>query len=71
MPIIGYKCKACEMEFEVLYTSFNKQTEEEPNEECPKCSSKDKEKALPSKTNFQLKGGGWARHGYRGGSRGK
>lgn len=67
MPIHKYECKnpECKMEFEVFYTSIPKVELEEPEEQCPKCGSKDKEKLPPKGASFQLKGKGWYKDGYR------
>jgi putative FmdB family regulatory protein len=64
MPTISYKCKRCEIEYDVFYLSQSKRTLEEPKEKCPKCESTRKVQ-LPSKgTSFELKGGGWAKDRY-------
>ena len=64
MPIIAYKCKECEKEFEVFYKSQGERELEEPNEVCPQCGSEKKEKQISTGTSFQLKGSGWYRDGY-------
>jgi putative FmdB family regulatory protein len=64
MPIFGYRCKDCETEFEILYRSPKDVAKEEPDEVCPKCDSKKKERLINTKTSFQLKGGGWAKDKY-------
>jgi len=58
MPIRDYVCKTCHKTSEVL-----ERREEEPA--CGHCGSKDvaASKELP-KTNFALKGSGWAKDGY-------
>lgn len=63
-PIHAYVCEQCKAEFEIFYTSQSKVDEEEPNEACEKCGSKEKERTPPTKTSFQLKGKGWYRDGY-------
>lgn len=66
MPYYQYRCKNkdCETEFEEFYSSIKKAEEEEPETECPKCGSKDKER-VPSLSSFILKGAGWAKDRYR------
>ena len=63
MPIIAYKCADCEEKFEVFYTSQSKRDIEEPDEVCPKCESKNKEKEISTGTSFILKGNKWASKG--------
>lgn len=64
MPTHGYRCRACEHEYEVFYTRQGLVEVEEPGEACPKCDSKEKERLVPTGTSFQLKGNGWFKHGY-------
>ncbi len=63
MPIYDYKCKNpnCNMKYTVFYASIPKAVEEEPNEVCPKCDSKDKERKVATDTSFILKGNNWAK----------
>ncbi len=65
MPIHGYECKneECKYEYEVFYQSQSQVKREEPEEECPKCGSKEKERQVPKGTSFQLKGR-WFKQGY-------
>jgi putative FmdB family regulatory protein len=64
VPIFGYKCKNCETEFEVFYRGPKDVAKEEPDESCPKCDSKEKDRMVNTKTSFQLKGRGWAKDRY-------
>jgi putative FmdB family regulatory protein len=64
MPLHGYKCQECEMEYEVFYTSQKAVEKEEPEEKCPKCDSTEKERLPPKGTSFDLKGRGWYKDGY-------
>ena len=67
MPTYQYKCKntECQVEFDVFYTSIPNAEREEPEEKCPKCDSKEKERLISRDTSFQLKGKGWYQDGYR------
>lgn len=58
MPVYQYKCKGCEKEFEA------KMRMEDWNvtQTCPYCG--EEMYRIPSKTSFELKGGGWAGSGY-------
>ncbi len=64
MPIYEYVCVTCKNEFEVLYKSHSAVKDEEPQELCPKCGSRIKERVISKGTSFQLKGSGWARDKY-------
>lgn len=64
MPIIGYRCLKCDLEFEAFYTLQSKVESEEPKEACPECKSTDKKRLPPTGTSFQLNGKGWARDNY-------
>lgn len=64
MPMYGYRCKKCEHEYEVFYRSIKSVESEEPEEVCPKCASKEKEKLVNQGTSFLLKGRGWAKDRY-------
>ena len=66
MPTHGYRCTECQTEYEVFYTSQSKVEVEEPEEGCPKCDSKEKERLPPTGTSFELRGRGWARDRYGG-----
>lgn len=57
MPIYEYKCPKCDHSFEL----FGRHTDPAP--ECPECGHQPTEKMV-SLTNFELKGGGWAKDGY-------
>lgn len=70
MPIYRYKCLSCEHEFEQLYLSFSAAEREEETEPCPKCAAVNKERLINKSTSFLLKGGGWAKDRYGGGSSG-
>lgn len=66
MPIYKYRClnKKCKNEYEVFFTSQSAVLKEEPEEKCPKCESKLKEKQISTGTSFILKGKGWYKDGY-------
>lgn len=80
MPIYRYKCitetdrqkhhrdivgtPTCDHEYEVFYTSVTKAELEEPDEPCPKCGGKEKERLISTGTSHILKGKGWYRDGY-------
>lgn len=64
MPILDYKCKDCEKEYEVFYKSQSERELEEANEPCPQCGSVNKEKLISKNTGFILKGSGWAKDRY-------
>lgn len=57
MPINEYYCEDCSNIFEY----FKIKTDDKPV--CPKCSGT-KLKKFISKSNFELKGEGWAKTGY-------
>lgn len=77
MPIYRYRCKTqvnfnkgtvisvehCNQEYDVLYTSQSKVTEEEPKEVCPACGGVEKERLINTGTSFTLKGEGWFHKG--------
>jgi putative FmdB family regulatory protein len=52
MPIYEYKCKGCDLEFEVM-----QRFSDEPIKKCEQCGG-DVEKLI-SLSSFHLKGGGW------------
>lgn len=54
----------CGHEYEVFYTSVTKAEIEEPDEECPSCGGKEKERLISTGTSHILKGKGWYRDGY-------
>ena len=58
MPIYEYKCDKCGKVIEIL----QKLNEEYPPVHCVKCGGMMNK--LVSKTNFKLKGKGWAKDGY-------
>lgn len=66
MPIYEYACKNCNHEYETLTTSVKEAEALEKEIKCPLCGSIEKERAVPKKTSFQLKGKGWYRDGYKG-----
>ena len=59
MPIYEYKCSTCENEFEKL-TSILAPVPES----CPACGVAGVISKKVSRTNFSLKGDGWAKDGY-------
>jgi putative FmdB family regulatory protein len=59
MPIYTYRCAKCKHELEEIQ-SFG----DPPPEKCPACESKGTLEKTLGVSNFQLKGGGWAKDGY-------
>lgn len=59
MPLYEYQCEACEHRWEV-----EQSIKSPPESTCPKCLRKTAKRVI-AKTNFALKGQGWARDGYR------
>ena len=53
MPIYEYRCSECGEQTEVFHRRRN-----EPVPKCPSCDQETLERLI-SRTNFQLKGGGW------------
>ena len=62
MPIYEYRCADCGHTFEEI-----QQFSDPDPETCPSCEAK-AVKRLLSRTNFQLKGGGWFADDYSGGA---
>lgn len=62
MPIYNYECKKCGKKYELIQPMNTKKIE---------CSCGSYADKVPSLTNFQLKGGGWAKDGYSNGSSSK
>lgn len=62
MPIYEYQCQACGREMEV-----SQRITEPALTECPECHEP-KLQRLISATSFHLKGGGWYKDGYGGGT---
>ncbi len=60
MPIYEYSCEKCGEEVEYIQRLHDK-----PFTICPKCGQPTLTKKV-SVTNFALKGGGWAKDGYKG-----
>lgn len=56
--------ETCDHVFDVLYTSVTKAEIEEPDEACPKCGGKEKERLVSKGTSHILKGKGWYKDGY-------
>ena len=64
MPLYEFECEDCGYIFEELVTLSSKILNEyEIVAVCPKCDSAFCKKII-SKTNFRLKGSGWAKDGY-------
>ena len=59
MPIYEYECGGCGHLWEE-----EQKMNDLPISKCPKCK-KNKSKRLISDTSFVLKGGGWAKEGYK------
>jgi len=59
MPLYEYECEACGHTWDV-----EQSIKAEPECLCPQCLRKTAKRIIP-KTNFALKGQGWARDGYR------
>lgn len=59
MPIYVYECLECKSEVEEI-----QKMSDPPLEDCPKCGKKKVLEKKMGKSNFQLKGGGWADDGY-------
>ena len=59
MPIYEYKCELCSEQFEKIVPI----SQVDNSYPCPKCGEK-KTKKMVSRTNFTLKGAGWAKDGY-------
>jgi putative FmdB family regulatory protein len=59
MPIYTYICEKCKEEVEEI-----QKMDDPPPPECSSCKSKGTMKKTISRSNFQLKGGGWADDGY-------
>ena len=59
MPIYNYKCETCDHEMERV------QKYDDPAPACERCEGKTA-RTIPTRTNFKLKGIGWARDGYEG-----
>lgn len=59
MPMYLYECSECKAE-----TSEIQKFEDPAPKECPNCGAKDTLTRQMSRSNFALKGGGWASDGY-------
>lgn len=59
MPIYTYRCSKCKAEVEEL-----QKYDDPAPEECPECGARDTLSRELGVSNFQLKGGGWAKDGY-------
>lgn len=64
MGTVDYRCKKCKKEYEVFYVSISAREKEEPEEKCPHCGSKKKEKLVSKNVTFILSGKGWYKDGY-------
>ena len=62
MPIYNYECKKCGRKYESLQKMDTKTI---------KCGCGEDTEKVPSLTNFQLRGGGWAKDGYSNGGSSK
>jgi putative FmdB family regulatory protein len=64
MPIYEYKCVECGKEFSELFKTFKEADVKDCKVSCKHCGSPDVQKLI-SKNDFQLKGSGWAKDGYK------
>ncbi len=60
MPIYNYECSVCKKKYESIQPMDTKTIQ---------CTCGETAKKVPSLTNFQLKGGGWAKDGYSSGGK--
>ena len=65
MPIYEYVCSACGGEFEAM-----RKFDDAPLDSCTSCGKQGHVARKLSLTSFQLKGSGWFKQGYSGGSGG-
>jgi putative FmdB family regulatory protein len=65
MAIYVWKCEKCETEHEIERKMADSDV---PPEECSFCMS-NVFKKIPQLSSFSLKGGGWYKDGYSGGSK--
>lgn len=63
MPIFDYKCKACDVKFEIFVTQ-SEQKDPKFKVICPDCGSKKVEKSI-ARTNFKLTGTGWYKTDFK------
>ena len=63
MPIYEYVCSACDEEFEAM-----RKFDDAPLDSCAKCGKQGQVNRKLSLSAFQLKGNGWFKQGYGGGS---
>ena len=59
MPIYVYQCSACDATVEEI-----QQLTDPPPAKCDECGKPDTMKKKMTTSNFELKGGGWAKDGY-------
>jgi putative FmdB family regulatory protein len=59
MPLYTYRCSKCKSEIEEL-----QKMGDAPPERCPECGAENTLERTMGVSNFQLKGGGWAKDGY-------
>jgi putative FmdB family regulatory protein len=55
-----YICKACGHEWEA-----EQSIKADPLKKCPKCKKDEAKRLVSGGLGFQLKGGGWAKEGYK------
>ena len=59
MPLYEYKCKFCDITFEVMQS-----IKEIPQADCLICNSTSNERLISAGGNFVLRGEGWAKDNY-------
>ena len=60
MPVYEYECKDCKYLWEE-----EQKINDLPISKCPNCKKKQIKRLISSGTNFVLKGGSWAKEGYK------
>lgn len=60
MPTYEYTCTNCKHNWEMEAKITDK-----PQTKCPKCKKKTAKRLVSGGLGFELKGGGWAKEGYK------